>query len=191
MIRSSPRIQKTQWGLCSWLTSYILIHNVTSMTDRYKILVSSPLISGARYQIKFSNSVFQPFLKMAAIKAEESHFITYKVVILYFLLQYFSNVMVLASEGCTTHYVVWMLNVVVIVTEIVGKRLWLVQKRTMLVWHPIRWGPWLHWHLYAVFCSLDINQMVFKLRYSKKWIIHFSSTGMYAVFGCGDNFEMQ
>jgi hypothetical protein len=40
---------------------------------------------------------------------------------------------VLAREGRTTVDVVWMLNVVVIVTEFVRKRLWLVEKRTMLV----------------------------------------------------------
>jgi hypothetical protein len=83
---------------------------------------------------------------------------------------------------------VWMLNVVVIVTEFVRKRLWLVEKRTMLVWHPIRWRHWLHWPYYVAFYTLDINQMVFKLRYTDKWIIHFSSTGMYAVFGCGNHF---
>ena len=45
---------------------HIFGHNFTTMTyrymtDRYMILVSLPMISGARYQIKFSNSVFQPF----------------------------------------------------------------------------------------------------------------------------------
>ena len=54
----------------------IFLHNVTSMTDRYMILVSLPMISGARYQIKFSNSVFQPYWNMAAIKAEESHLLS-------------------------------------------------------------------------------------------------------------------